>query len=193
MKKYLESYFQNLNDNNNNNNDYDDDDMNGMEEDAEKEIELMDILLNRIDSSKNRKNPNNININSNNNNNNRKSYILNDYDTNTNLNGEFDLLDLIQSNNNNKVAATSDNENKLENPFYVNQRQTQGLSKLFSNGGGGGSVISAEQKFLIDSDFNTDTKIQMLGGLTLWQFTAIIIIILVFLGSNKLIILFTYL
>ena len=84
-----------------------------------------------------------------------------------------------QSNDNHQFKALADggtSQTRLENPFFVDYKKS-GLNKLFLQGG----HDSASSRYVVE-DFNTDTRIGMLGGLSLWQFTAIIIFSLLFIG-----------
>ena len=106
---------------------------------------------------------------------------LNNYDYDYKLNdGESENF-LVNENNYNirnsdYVEQRFMDENLEINPFLVDKKKYgNGLKKLFVNSDAGTSDYINE--------FNTETKIDFLGGLTLWQFTAIIIAILIFIGN----------
>lgn len=75
-------------------------------------------------------------------------------------------------------AASSASESET-NPFLVNRSQRYGLSRLFLSSNPDETYESAAQ-----FEFNTDTKIGFLGGLTIWQLTAVLISIIMLFGST---------
>ena len=131
-----------------------------------------------------------------------------DSDTNANnINKNYDLINLFKQSSNkkqnfnydyeykldNEVDAFLVNENKLtpqghvhfeqrlmdesleQNPFLIDKKKYgNSLKKLFINS-------ETETSY---NDFNTETRIDLLGGLTLWQFTAIIFAALICIGKN---------
>jgi hypothetical protein len=128
-----------------------------------KELDLMDLLINRME--KNRRNKMNYlrkNFVNHNNENDPIGNVINDND--------YDLYSSDASGSNHEFKALDGNSNnRLENPFFVDSKKN-GLNKLILNSG--------SDNFMMDH-FNTDTRIEALGGLSLWQFTAIIILILI--------------
>ena len=122
-----------------------------------------------------------------------------DSETNSNsFNKNYDLINLFKHASNKKQNPNYDyeykldndadvfllNENKLSqrfmdesletNPFLIDKKKYgTSLKKLFINS-------ESETNY---NDFNTETRIEILGGLTLWQFTAIIFAVLFFLGK----------
>ncbi len=151
MSPYMDNYL----------NQQDDD---GVYFNKKRELDLMDLLLNRME--KNRRLKMNYLRKStviNENNNDPIGSVLNDND--------YDLYSADTTGNNNEFKALDGNANtnRLENPFFVDSKKN-GLNKLIINSG--------SDNFMMDH-FNTDTSIDALGGLSLWQFTAIIILILI--------------
>lgn len=107
---------------------------------------------------------------------------------NSKSSGDSLMDDELQNQNNfeyNLEQRYLEDEN-LENPFLVNRKlnhnnRFSNLNKLF---------VSSERVDLGDYksprsliDFNTDTKIDFFGGLTIWQITAILIAFLMFIGK----------
>ncbi len=131
-----------------------------------RELDLMDLLIIRME--KNRRNKLNYlrkyAVNNNNDNNDQIGSIMND-------DNDYDLYSDQSGNNREFKALDGDSNNRLENPFFVDSKKN-GLNKLILNSG--------SDNFMMDH-FNTDTRIEALGGLSLWQFTAIIILILIFI------------
>lgn len=94
---------------------------------------------------------------------------------NNNMNYDTDLI----YNKNSDYLEQRFMDDNLENPFLIDKKK-QGLRKLFLN--------SESDTGSFENEFNSDTRIQALGGLSLWQFTAILISVLMFIGNLLLLI-----
>jgi hypothetical protein len=126
--------------------------------DTRRKLDIIEILLRKLDKTP----PSNYNDNT--------LYLKKG---NNNLNTkEYDIL--TDSSSNNQFKALDGNTNgRLENPFFVDYKKN-GLNRLFSNGD--------KSRLNIEDDFSTDTPVSAFGGLSLWQFTAIIIFVLILIG-----------
>ena len=98
---------------------------------------------------------------------------------NSNFNYDYDyklddvLDNELSSQNKENLEQRFMDENQEVNPFLVDRKKYgNSLKKLFVNS------ESSDTSF---SSFSTETKIELLGGLTLWQFTAIIFAFLIFI------------
>ena len=87
-----------------------------------------------------------------------------------NMNYDTDLI----YNKNSDYPEQRFMDDNLENPFLIDKKKL-GLRKLFLN--------SEPDTGSFEHEFNSDTRIEALGGLSLWQFTAILISVLMFIGN----------
>lgn len=77
-------------------------------------------------------------------------------------------------------------DNGLDNPFLVNRSQRNGLRRLFLSTDPDeayeASILSSSSSLSASGEieFNSDTKIAFLGGLTIWQLTALVIAFIMF-------------
>lgn len=91
-----------------------------------------------------------------------------------NLHGDYNAID---------GAHRFTSDNGLDNPFFVKKMPQNGLSRLFLSADPNDVAASAAAYDDAAGEFTTDTKIDFLGGLTIWQLTAILIAVFMFLGE----------
>lgn len=89
---------------------------------------------------------------------------------------DYNLDGLVDSTN-----AENINNNGLDNPFLVNRSQRNGLRRLFLSSDPDDLEQQRQSSGQNEFEFNSDTRIALLGGLTIWQLTAVVLaFILVF-------------